>query len=418
MKGHVYKPNCKCPKGSRCRCNAKWGYLVDVGINPATGKRKQKFKGGFGTKREAEESLSTLLATLGNGSFVDPAKMTFSQLSEEFIEHFKEETKQKNGKPGTIRQREYQTARLKEKMGFAKVKNITKKQYREVLDEIKKSRKVKKGPSPELSDNTMSGIHAAGSMIFGYAKEKGYVAVDPTLKARPIKKKKTLEELKRTVALPKYMEKEELLIFLDAVEKYGLEGDVEAFHTIAYSGMRVGEYCALRFPNLDFKANTISIEETLYNPTNSGLGYELVTAKTTRSIRTFKMDKDVMKKLKALQIRHKERKLRSPNYFDGQFVSAIGLDRKYAGHPETVNRIEYRMHRITKMIGFSESLTPHSLRHTHVSLLAEAKVPLEVIMDRLGHGDDDITRLIYMHVTEHLKEEAADKFSALMNSLR
>ncbi|WP_310200094.1 tyrosine-type recombinase/integrase [Neobacillus niacini] len=40
-------------------------------------------------------------------------------------------------------------------------------------------------------------------------------------------------------------------------------------------------------------------------------------------------------------------------------------------------------------------LTPHSLRHTHTSLLAEAGVVLEQIMDRLGHSDDQITKNMF-----------------------
>jgi integrase len=61
-------------------------------------------------------------------------------------------------------------------------------------------------------------------------------------------------------------------------------------------------------------------------------------------------------------------------------------------------------------------LTPHSLRHTHTSLLAEAGVSLEQIMDRLGHTDDHITKNVHLHVTHEMKKEASQKFSELMNS--
>nr|WP_315861953.1 Arm DNA-binding domain-containing protein [Paenibacillus larvae] len=46
MKGHFYKPNCKCPgkKTRKCSCGATWSYIIDVGINPKSGKRKQKRK--------------------------------------------------------------------------------------------------------------------------------------------------------------------------------------------------------------------------------------------------------------------------------------------------------------------------------------------------------------------------------------
>jgi integrase len=64
----------------------------------------------------------------------------------------------------------------------------------------------------------------------------------------------------------------------------------------------------------------------------------------------------------------------------------------------------------------NQELTPRSLRHTHTSLLAEAGVGLEEIMERLGHTDDDTTKRVYLHVTKDMKKAAAHKFDELMNS--
>ena len=75
------------------------------------------------------------------------------------------------------------------------------------------------------------------------------------------------------------------------------------------------------------------------------------------------------------------------------------------------------MIRLLKIAGLNQDLTPHSLRHTHVSLLAEAGVSLPDIMDRLGHGDDDTTKLIYLHVTKKKKKEASQRFAELMRNL-
>ncbi|OAB48441.1 integrase [Paenibacillus antarcticus] len=66
---------------------------------------------------------------------------------------------------------------------------------------------------------------------------------------------------------------------------------------------------------------------------------------------------------------------------------------------------------------FQTALTPHLLRHTHTSLLAEAEVSLEQMMDRLGHGDDEVTKLIYLHITKTKKKEASQKFGELMRNL-
>ena len=51
-------------------------------------------------------------------------------------------------------------------------------------------------------------------------------------------------------------------------------------------------------------------------------------------------------------------------------------------------------------------LSPHIFRHTTISILAENKIPLKTIMDRVGHSDSDVTTSIYTHVTKNMKDEA------------
>ena len=82
-----------------------------------------------------------------------------------------------------------------------------------------------------------------------------------------------------------------------------------------------------------------------------------------------------------------------------------------------IKTVANRMKRLLKIAGINQELTPHSFRHTHTSLLAEAGVGLEEIMDRLGHTEDETTRNIYYHVTKELKKEASHKFGQLMRSL-
>ncbi|MEX3620829.1 hypothetical protein [Viridibacillus arvi] len=38
-------------------------------------------------------------------------------------------------------------------------------------------------------------------------------------------------------------------------------------------------------------------------------------------------------------------------------------------------------------------------------------------MDRLGHYDDETTKIVYLHVTKEMKKEASQKFAQLMRSL-
>ena len=55
----------------------------------------------------------------------------------------------------------------------------------------------------------------------------------------------------------------------------------------------------------------------------------------------------------------------------------------------------------------------HSLRHTYTSLMAEAGVPIETISRQLGHADSKVTRDIYMHVTERIKQADNERLEAV-----
>jgi len=59
MKGHIYRRGCKCKK-KKCTCGSKWAFMVDIGIDPVTGKRKQKGKGGLGLSKRLNQLLPLL----------------------------------------------------------------------------------------------------------------------------------------------------------------------------------------------------------------------------------------------------------------------------------------------------------------------------------------------------------------------
>ncbi len=54
----------------------KYFYIVDIDIDPLTGKRKQKKKRGFTSKKEAENALTNLLSEVHTGTYVEPSKLS------------------------------------------------------------------------------------------------------------------------------------------------------------------------------------------------------------------------------------------------------------------------------------------------------------------------------------------------------
>jgi integrase len=410
MRGSVCKPNCKCPDKKKCTCKATWGYIVDNGKKP-NGKRNQIKKCGFRKRSDAETALAKVIDEITEKRYVKESNMLFKDFAIQWLDHYAVT----NGvKEGTLRIRRNEISHLKKDFELIPINEIKKRDYQMSLNRMKKE---------VYSHNTISGVHTTAGMIFSLAVEWGMIKKenDPTEGAKVPKDKATVEQLENETKLPKYLEKEELDKFLKTAQRYGLEDDYEIFRTLSYSGVRVGEMCA--FKDRDLIAGTeedlpiLKVTKTLYNPNNNRFKYEITTPKTPGSVRDIPVDTilfDLLTKLisKRKVIKMKYRK----TYHDKGFIFAYSKENA-AGYPFYIKFVENRMTRLLKLAGLPQELTPHSLRHTHCSLLAEAGVSLEEIMDRLGHEDDDTTKLIYLHVTKAKKKEAAQKFNALMSGI-
>lgn len=403
MKGYFRRRGCTCKK-KRCTCGAKWSFTIDRGPDPSTGRRRQVTRSGFDTLEQAENACTALIYELKNGTFIEESNILFKDFTQEWLSIYEKTHKVK---VSSVRIRRHEINKLLPYFAHIRIKDITRKMYQEALNDLKD-----KG----LADNTLAGVHTTGRMIFKKAIEYELIKKDPTQFARAPRTQVTIEELEQEVEVSEYLEKEDLALFLKTARAKGLERDYIIFLTLAYTGIRVGELCALKWKDIDFREGLISITKTYYNPNNNTVAYQLLTPKTKRSRRVIEVDKIVLDELEKHHAWQNKIKMKKRDvYHDKDFVFA--KTENYPGCPELIKIIENRMSRLLKIAKLNESLTPHSLRHTHTSLLAEAGVGLPEIMDRLGHQDDETTKNIYLHVTKTMRKEAAQKFSELMRNL-
>jgi integrase len=63
----------------RKRAKNIWSIVVDVGKDPITNKRKQRWQTVKGTKRDAERELRHILVNLENGTYVKPNRLTVGE---------------------------------------------------------------------------------------------------------------------------------------------------------------------------------------------------------------------------------------------------------------------------------------------------------------------------------------------------
>ncbi|QAS52355.1 tyrosine-type recombinase/integrase [Halobacillus litoralis] len=378
---------------------SKWYFQIYTGIDPSTGRKKFTSKGGFKTKKEAQMAAVEVEKEVFENTYVQEQNITFQEFTLEWIKNYRE-----TAKISSVRNRQQNLDHLNRFFGNKKIKDITRKQYQALLASLHNA---------GYAFNTLDGIHATGRMVFRKAVEFNIIKDSPCDFAKIPRKVETVEEVESSKGEIKFMEKEELIRFLNAAKESGIDKDYPMFLTLAYSGLRVGELIALKWSDIDMDKKTLRVTKTYYNPNNSTKEYQLLTPKTKGSIRTLKMDAGVIEVLQ----KHKEHqdylieKMKN-EYTQLDFVFAKEVQN--LGYPEFLKTVNTHMRRLLKISGIDKELTPHSLRHTHTSLLIEAGVGVKEIQQRLGHGDINTTMNIYAHITENMEEKASQKFSELM----
>ena len=202
------------------------------------------------------------------------------------------------------------------------------------------------------------------------------------------------DDTKRERIADKYLETDEIAKVLDGM--VGMTQYQLITRFLILSGLRIGEALALTWKDID---RYIHVTKTL-DP-------ELLICTSTK---TFASTRDVyiQDELKAVID-----DLRKYN----EWFECIGIDSELLFPWKDGTYMHYDAYRKylreTCERTINRQITPHALRHTHVSLLAAAGVPLEAISRRVGHEGSHITKRIYLHVMEKRKKEEENMLQSM-----
>lgn len=228
-------------------------------------------------------------------------------------------------------------------------------------------------------------------MRWGYERDLvGNIDWMVKLKPRKTDAKEKLED--------KFLESEELKQIIDALPKKEWEFLAEL---TALSGMRIGEALALTNNDIDFRSRTISISKTYSEDLKL-----TQPPKTASSYREIYMQDELLDCCHRIKLYFQSQKF-AIGYRTDLFMS--DKEGKWLNYG-TYNRA---LKRASSVLDRDITVTTHVMRHTHVALLAEAGVPLEVISRRLGHDGSDTTRKVYLHVTERAKEKERENMKEI-----
>lgn len=372
-----------------------WKCIGEGPRHPVTGKRRQISRRGKSkseAKKRVEEALQQLQQSLEYN-----AKITFKEFAEEWLKLYR----LKGNKETTVTHREYCISIVSGYIANVQMVKITAKQLQDVLNALFEEK---------TAYNTLRGTHNTLKQIFKHAVDTQLIPSSPAQALFiPKEKVKMVEDITQETR-EAYLESWELQKLLQEADAHQNVLFRTVLYTLAFTGMRPGEALALQLKDVDLKKKTISITKTLFAKNNTKDGFELTPPKTKNAIRIIDIDDIIVEKIRYL-LDFKKKKDWQPSDF--LFACADGI-------PPTVKTINQYVKQRAIKAKLEKRCRSYTLRHTHISLLAEAGVDLQYIMKRVGHLNSNITTRIYLHVTEGMKENAKSmmhkKFTELLTS--
>lgn len=370
---------------------SKWEYRI-IYIDRQTRKQKEKSKGGFPTKREAQIAAGEEEAKIRH--------FGFSENGEEQIDHFFKEWlevyKRPNVKPITYSVQE-RNVRLNilPRWGKYRLKELSRNEYQRWINELR----------GHYSEGTVRRIHSIFSSAMTDAVHEFQI-----LRINPIQKIKIPKDVEKSGAIS-FFTREQLNAFIESTKpmknskyQYSIQ-NYALFSLLSRTGLRIGEALALTWDDLNFEAGNLTVCKTLVYPLNSQP--YISTPKSKSSNRTVKLDDATLKLMKRHWINQKEVILRYENYKPS--------DKNLMFHQQDgrwlrTNVVREYFKEVCKRAGVPV-LSPHALRHTHAVHLLEAGANLKYVSERLGHKSVKVTADTYLHVTEKIEDDALNLYA-------
>lgn len=379
--------------GPRREPNGTWSFVVDIGVDPGTGRRRQARRRGFGTKRTAQEEFDRLRVIAHDQLYVAPSKQTLA----EYLQIWLTGLPASGLRPSTIDgYRRNLEGYIIPRLGNVRVDALTAPQLDVVYTELLESGKRRDGTG--LSKRSVRYIHTTLHKALNDGVRKGVLARNvATAAGAPSPKSTRAPEMK-------WWTPEQLRTFLafTADEAVG-----PIFHLAAMTGMRRGEVCGVRWADIDFDAARLEVRHQLLV-----IAHLLVFAertKTDHGRRAVDLDEGTIGVLRAQRARQAAAKLLAgPGWMESDLVFTRA-DGSPVDPTAIVKVFDRRVARVAvPRIRF------HDLRHTHVAhLIAAGELPL-LIARRLGHASAAFTQDRYGHLFKNAGSDAATRVAAMV----
>lgn len=228
----------------------------------------------------------------------------------------------------------------------------------------------------KLAPSTLQGICRLLKTALKAAEEKGLMEKSPYQGIRvPKARKRPPRVLTRT---------EQMRLEIKVSETRELE-----YLLCLYTGLRIGELCALRWENIDFENQSIRVRHSIQRvPDKTGKRKTCLiygTPKSEDSIRDIPIPFFIASLL--------QEKKQSSSAADSDF-----LFKNTKGNYKDPRSVQIRFSQICRELEL-QGVHMHTLRHTYATRCLELGIRYDILCELLGHSSPQITLKYYAHCT-------------------
>lgn len=180
--------------------------------------------------------------------------------------------------------------------------------------------------------------------------------------------------------------------FINSIDRYS--PDYVLFSLWGHTGVRIGEIRAIQTRHINFKKNTLTIEQQATEKTRAGHTV-IISPKTKASIRKIVLSNEICSLL-------------------NEYTTALDLKPDdFLFHTNTPSRpiAENTLRRKMKLYCDRSNvpyITPHGIRHSNTTWLLRGELSLQqigMVSERLGHHDKTTTLNTYYHINRKDQKE-------------
>lgn len=425
-RGSVFK-RCQCRDGQGrqvkgCRKDhGSWGFKIDAGDDPVTGRRKQVTRGGYRTKPEAQAAMTQLLNDLDRGTWVDDQSMTLGQ----WLDVWLDETSDRRSVKTMSNYRGHVRDVWRPRLGHLRLRDLRRHHIERVLTELVRPIDTSQAARGNVgrrvakrSASTIDGYRRTIRAALSAAQRRGLIMTNPAVGRMDSIPAAQPRELS-------IWEPEQTARFLEHV---GADRLSALYELAAYAGLRRAELCGLRWSDLDDDGAGLVVRQTIVEAASKDLREQDRLCPVCGSEHTSLLIKQpkswagtrwvplVGAAQAALAVRRLARDTERHGCGDG-YVDHDLIFSQIDGNPLRPGSITGAFEALARACGLPP-IRLHDTRHGACSLLLAGGVPIEIVQLILGHSSPTVTRRVYAHVMKKATAEQVETASQLITKHR